>query len=277
MRTFSEEEARAVFAEAARDAPADDDLGGERLTLDELVEIGRASGLDPERVARAAQGLSATGAGRAAPARTFLGIPMEIHRTRTLPGLLPDETWEEAVDAARALFGGPGMAELIGRVRQWTSPATSGAISGLRTRVTARPGAGTTTVRIEREGQLANVWGVLGTAALLVLLSLVPLVMMAAGVEGSEGSAIPFVLIFAALGLAVGAGGIVGLRRGARVQAERMDAALDRIDLVARLHADAPDAAPAQVEARAETRLDLSALDDPADAEASPASRTRTR
>ncbi len=277
MRTFSEEEARAVFAEAARTAPVADDLGGERLTLAELVEIGRASGLDPERVALAAQGLGAAGASRAAPARTLLGVPMDIYRTRTVPGLLVDETWEEAVDAARTLFGGPGTAELIGRVRQWTSPASSGSIGGLQTRVTARPGAGTTTVRIEREGQQANVWGVLGTAALLVLLSLVPLVMMAAGAEGSGGSPLPFSLTVAAFGLLFGAGGIVGLRRGARVHAERMDAALDRIELAARFHAETPDAAPGQAEAPAGARLDLATLDDPAAADASPAPRTRTR
>lgn len=271
MRTFSEEDARAVFARAAREAPAADDLRGERLTLDELVEIGRASGLDPERVA-----LAATGLGAPAPrATTLLGIPTEVVRTRTVPGPLSDVLWEETVDAARTLFGGPGAAEQVGRVRQWTSRTEAGwgTKTGIKTRVTARPRAdGTTGVRIEREGQRANVWGAVGGAAFLGLMSLLPLIPMALGTLGDGVDPLGFALLMLALAAALGAATFVGLRRGAVSHAERFEAALDRIDLVARQNA----AAPERLDARDAARLDLNLLDDePSDAR--PATRTRTR
>lgn len=284
MRTFSEEEARAVFAQAARAAPAADDLGGERLTLDELVEIGRASGLDPERVAQAAQGLGAP----APRAATMLGIPTEVVRTRTVPGPLMDDLWEETVDAARAIFGGPGTAEQIGRVRQWAAPESAGWGGGrLQTRVTARPrGDGTTSIRIEREGQRSNVRDMIGSAAFLVLVSLVPAVMMAMGRMGEGVNALSFVLALMALALGVGVAGFVGLRRGAASHAERFEAALDRIDLIARQEAASPERLAASAAAPAEApagtpvlteRLDLNLLDDEPSAEPLPTARTRTR
>ncbi len=277
MRTFSEEEARAVFAQAAREAPATDDLRGERLTLDELVEIGRASGLDAERVALAATTLGATGA-PAPRAATIAGIPAEVVRTRAIPGPLTDDLWEETVDAARMLFGGPGTAEHIGRVRQWAAPASAGWGGGrLQTRVTARPrGDGTTSIRIEREGQRSNVRDMIGSVGFLGLMSFLPLFGLG-GVEEGLGP-LWFALVMLALSVALGVAGFVGLRRGAASHAARFEAALDRIDLMARREAALPEARTFDAGASVATgRLDLSALDEAPEAEPLLTSRTRTR
>lgn len=225
-------------------------------------------------MALAATSLGAAGA-LAPRATTLLGIPTEVVRTRTVPGPLTDALWEETVEAARTLFGGPGTAEQVGRVRQWTSkPAASWGMDGsIQTRVTTRPlRDGTTSVRIEREGQRSNVWGVVGTTVFLALFALVPLIPMALGTMGEAMNPLPFMLIMETLAVALGVAGFVGLRRGAAAHAERYEAALDRIDLLARQETTTPE----RLAAPAEARLDLNLLDDEPSAERT-ATRTRTR
>ena len=266
MRTFSEEEARAVFARAAREAPADDGIG-ERLTLDELVEIGRASGLDPERVAAAAMSL-----GLPAPrSKTLFGMPTEVRRARALPGPLSDAAWEQAVDAMRTLFGGPGRASAVGRTREWSSPSKMGRADEYSVHLSARPiSGGGTEVAIEKFGMKEY--------ALSVVLGVVAALLVACGLwlsvpSGSAGGT-PILLFMLMAGVSAGLG--FGVRVWARGLGARMDAVLDRIEITAHIDAEAP-AAPKRLEAPDETRLGITLWDEMPDAARAPVSRTRTR
>ncbi len=250
MRTFSEEEARAVFAQAARDAPADD-LGSERLTLDELVEIGRAAGLDPERVALAAAALGAP----APRAQSLLGMPTEVRRTRVLSGPLSDAAWEQSVDAMRTLFGGPGRASQVGRGREWLSPSKMGRNDEYAVHLAARPltGGGTEIV-VEKFGMKEYAWStLLGTVASLLIAVGFGLASPGEG-SGDPANMVPIiffassVLLFVALGF--------GVRAWARGLDRRFEAALDRIDLIARQEAATLErlAAPAAARRRGAPR-----------------------
>lgn len=83
MEHVSEDEARRVFAEAARATPAEAPERG--LCLAELQEIGRAAGLDPAAVA-------AVGLRDAVPDVPMWGAtPLAIRRSRAVPGTLSDD------------------------------------------------------------------------------------------------------------------------------------------------------------------------------------------
>lgn len=241
MRTFSEEEAREVFARAAREQQAAHEAGAsdEGLTLDELQEIGRASGLDPAFVAAAAAGIGALAPSRETP--TLLGMPTEATRTRILPGPLSDEAWEESVEALRTLFGGPGTSGQVGRVREWRSPSKGGWSAGLETHLTVRPlPDGRTRVHVEQAGLKSNARGVVATAGGVAAMALIPLVIWATGnAHGGGPFAFAAAMLFAALVL--GAAGALWATQTARSLDARFEAALDRIELLARADAPMPD------------------------------------
>ena len=139
MPTYSAEEAREVFARAARDQqaapPADDGL-----TLDELQDIGRASGLDPEYIAAAARAVRL-----GAPERrreTRAGVATGVSYTATLPEPPSDGLWDALVADARRTFDARGTTDVSGHAREWRNgnlvvalePAGDGSRLSLRTR-----------------------------------------------------------------------------------------------------------------------------------------------
>ncbi|HEX9951832.1 MAG TPA: hypothetical protein VGB53_08695 [Rubricoccaceae bacterium] len=117
MKTFSEDEARAVFARAARAQQAATDGDGDRLTLDELREIGLASGLDPAFVAAAARDV-ALGAPDVA-VRTVGPVPTAVLRSVRLAEAPTDALWERLVADARRTFGAQGQVSGRGDAREW--------------------------------------------------------------------------------------------------------------------------------------------------------------
>ena len=238
MRTFSEDEARAVFARAAREQQAASDAGAadDGLTLDELQEIGRASGLDPDFVAAAAAGLSATPT-REAP--TLLGMPTELTRSRTLTTTLSDEVWEETVEALRSQFGEPGVTSQIGRTREWTGPSRGGFAAGQSVYVTVRPTpAGGSSVRIEQRGMKENAGAVAALTGTFAAFALAFTVVFALGSFEPKVMALP--VLIGALAMLTGVGGALGMRAWARKQDDRFEAALDRIERIARTEAPTP-------------------------------------
>ncbi len=119
MRTFSEDEARDVFARAAREQQAAQEAGpgANGLTLDELQEIGRASGLDPAFVARAAQ---AVALGAPETHRATVGpVPTAVGRTVRLAEPPSDALWERLVADARRTFRAKGRVAADGAEREW--------------------------------------------------------------------------------------------------------------------------------------------------------------
>lgn len=282
MRTFSEEEARDVFARAAREQQAAHEAAdsGAGLTLDELQEIGRASGLDPAFVAAAAAGLGAPAVSHA-PA-TWLGMPVEVKRTRLLPGPLSDEAWEQTVEALRAQFGGPGITSQFGRVREWASPSRSGLATEHSVYVSVRPTAsGGTEVTVEQRGMKENVGAVPGFAGTFGAFGLLLGALFLFGSFERGVLILPALLLAAALLSSVV--GVPAMRAWARRLDARFEAALDRIDLLAR--ADTPTAVPEPLPdlgddatARlAAPRLDLDALGAEPDGATGRSEPTRTR
>jgi hypothetical protein len=254
MRTFSEKEAREVFAQAARAQQSDDDAtdataGG--LSLDELQEIGLAAGLDPAFVAAAAASL---GADAPRPA-TRLGVPLEVRRTRTLPGPMTDELWEQIVATLRAQTGGPGTASQVGRIREWTGDTQMGASGAYGMHLAVRPTLdGGTEVVVEQRGMRENALGLALTAGMFGLTSL--LFVLLAAIKGSAPLGWT-AFVFLALALLTGAGTRMGMALWARRTGARFDALLDRVDLLAR------DAVPSAVAAMPSSRLDFDAINEP--------------
>ncbi len=144
MEHFSEDEARRIFAEAARATPAE--APDRSLSLAELQEIGRAAGLDPAAVAAAAAGLR-----DAVPDVPMWGAtPLAIRRSRIVPGTLSDDAWAEAVAGLRRTFKTQGVAETLGRTRTWTH-AVGSSSTMIRTRITAEGADGVTRLTAESD------------------------------------------------------------------------------------------------------------------------------
>ena len=133
-RRFSEEEAQRIFALVAERQRAG--LGADAgLSLSELEEAARAAGLDPSLVASAAAELDAA----SHPEKTLAGAPVEVVRSRVVPGTLDEATWGELVAAARREFDELGMAGQVGRLREWTALTGNGTNHSTVTRLTAEP------------------------------------------------------------------------------------------------------------------------------------------
>ncbi|HEX8386801.1 MAG TPA: hypothetical protein VF576_11490 [Rubricoccaceae bacterium] len=232
-RTFTEAEAQRVFARVAErqraQAPAD---GG--LTLEDLEDAARAAGLDPSLVASAAAEVDAP-----APPRGLLGAPTETARRRLVRGRVSDEAWEAMVAAARAEFGRTGTAGLVGRTREWTA-ATGGGNAQAVTRLALEPVGDDTRVVVTRSSQDVAV-GFTIAGAVTSVMAVVFTALAAAGVDPELW--IP-AAIMTAMGVLFLGGSQIGLRVWHRRQEGRVDALLDRLELVARDAAPAATAAP---------------------------------
>ena len=103
-RRYGDEEVREIFSLATtggRDPSLPSESGG--LTLDELQRIGQEAGIEPARVAHAAETLDARG--RAAPVRRSLGVPIGLSRVVDLPRAPTDREWERLISEFRSTFG----------------------------------------------------------------------------------------------------------------------------------------------------------------------------
>ena len=276
-RRFSEEEARRVFAAVAeRQGNARAPAPG--LTLAEMQEAARASGLDPALVAAVVSEMS-TGDPGETP--TFLGAPLAVRQRRVLPVAVDDDAWARIVALLRQEYGGPGVPTEMGRQREWTSGVASG---GTPVHVVLAPGEAGTTVTVEQTvaGQSRGAgWflpgAVVPTAALAALVHLT-------GKAGPEIYGLPL-LIAAVTGVVLL--GLWAMWRGwARRTERQFERVLDRVEILARDAAQASGAQASGAQAsgaqasgaaappEGAARLDLGALPDPASDDAA---RTRAR
>lgn len=230
-RTYSEAEAQKVFARVAeRQRTAGPAAAG--LSLADLEEAARAAGLDPTLVAAAAAEIDTP-----APNRGLFGAPVETVRHRVVRGRVSDDAWEAIVGAARAEFGRTGTAGQVGRTREWTVATGTGNAQAV-TRVALEPlGADTRIVVTRSSRDVALGFTIAGsiTAAMSVLFA----TLFAFGVDPEMW--VPAVIL-AALSTVFLGGTQVGLRAWHRRQNVRVDALLDRLELVVR---DAVQVAPA--------------------------------
>lgn len=282
-RRYSDDEVRAIFERAARRqeaARSTEDAGGAGLTLEELQEIGAASGIDPAFVAAAAHEVSA-GMPPAAGRETLLGMPVVIRRERHLRAPVTDAVWEQMVAALRRQFDNAGIAGEVGRQREWTT-APTGRRNSVPVRVAVEPEGDGTRVVVEQTLRRSALPFVLVGGAYSFVAALFG-VLFVAGALGSDGAFAP--VMFAAMALLMLGGAQVGFRLFARHQEARFEQALDRLELIAREGASeaAPEAAPAALP-EARPQLDpgsspgqaLDSLPAP-EQEPEPARRTRTR
>jgi len=250
--SFSEDEARQIFARAAERQHAAE-AKGEELSLDELKAIGAAAGLDPAHVAAAVAELRT---GPPPEPAVVQGVDLAPRRVRVLPVPLTDELWAAMVLRLRRTYGTSGVVSEVGPVREWRSGPSS------RLHVVAEPVEGGTRVTIEtaRDRSDAHVpWALgLGGAAL-------SLFMLVLGVA-KDHLADPALWVFAALFLVLGVVGAVASRRSvvqwsARRQGE-FAGFLDHIDADVQEGSFRPVTAEASSEAEVrESRVDPELLD----------------
>lgn len=247
---FSEEEARRIFARAAeRQHTTTAEPTG--LSLAELQEIARASGIDPAHVAAAVAEIR--GGAPDPPRVTFGGVDVEPRASRVLAGDLTDESWERIVSRLRRTFGAKGIPSQVGRVREWTSGSSSHLF------VTAEPVEGGTRITLEsskahevaplrRTALVLGLLSVLMTAILLVIPE--PTVAQAFGL-----GSMPLLIFLLALAFTWPAVAMWSKKR----QGE-FDRLLDQIELIVR---DQPvrETAPAEAEPAAEPSIERGLLD----------------
>jgi len=118
-RRYSDEEIAAIFEQAAeaQEAAQWSRPHREGLTLAELQQIGRETGITPEFIARAAA--SVDRAPHREPRATLLGLPVGVARTVDVPGPLTDAAWDRLVVDLRATFQAAGEVRRDGSLREW--------------------------------------------------------------------------------------------------------------------------------------------------------------
>lgn len=119
-RRYGDEEVREILSLAATDDARNQSLAAESggLTLDELQRIGQEAGIEPARIARAAERLDARG--RPAPVRRSFGLPIGVSRVVDLPRAPTDREWEQLIAEFRTTFGAHGHATTSGGLREWS-------------------------------------------------------------------------------------------------------------------------------------------------------------
>ena len=119
-RRYGDEEVRAIFSLATTGDTRDQSLpsASDGLTLDELQRIGQEAGIEPARVAQAAETLDARG-GPATVRRSF-GLPIGVSLVVDLPRAPTDREWEQLSSQFRTEFGAQGGATISGGLREWS-------------------------------------------------------------------------------------------------------------------------------------------------------------
>ncbi|MDX1428832.1 MAG: hypothetical protein R3282_01040, partial [Rhodothermales bacterium] len=145
-RKFSREEAEEIFAGAARRQQEARTKDESHLTLEELEAAARDAGIDAEFVRAAAADLLRPS--HASHVRRFVGIPVEVRKSKLLPAPPTAVDWGAVVTGLRSVFGKQGMATDLGTVREWTSDPSEGSMPA---RVVIEPYEDGTRVTIERK------------------------------------------------------------------------------------------------------------------------------
>ena len=119
QRRYREEEAREIFSLATTGRAPDPSPPAESdgLPLDELQRIGQEAGIEPARVAQAAERLDARGT--SAVRRSF-GLPIGVSRVVDLPRAPTDREWEQLISEFRTRFGAHGHTTISGGLRDWS-------------------------------------------------------------------------------------------------------------------------------------------------------------
>lgn len=257
-RTYSEREIADLIARAAgRQQAASDRQSETGLTLGELEEVGRETGIAPEHLRAAAVEMDAAERSRG---DSVLGVDVQrVDVERWVDAPLTPQIWEDAVSHLRTgvgqtSTGAGGTVQQVGRAYEWQDT------SGLQvTTVTASPRDGRTRLQLRQVVSHASPESE-GTA-LGALVGLFVSVFAAMGADVLGGSAVAIwltLLLSFAAAWAISKPIITRHRRGKNVQA------LDRLDVLTDSLRDAlaPVDTSSLVSASESARLDPSLLGD---------------
>ncbi len=119
-RRYTDKEIAEIFSRATKDLEASRKgmLSGEGLSLEELKEIGKESGIPAEFIARAAYAIEE---GAEDSSEKFMGLTIGTGHTLHLSRRLTEEEWEELVVDLRKTFNARGKISVNGAFRQWTN------------------------------------------------------------------------------------------------------------------------------------------------------------
>ncbi len=120
-RTYTKKEVEEILRRAAQStAEAQDERSQDSgLSIEDLVEIGTESGLDPAEIVRAAQGLD-QGDSRTYQ-QTLLGMDISASHSVRLPGRITDEEWRSLVSDCRKTFYAKGNVVETGPLKEWSN------------------------------------------------------------------------------------------------------------------------------------------------------------
>ncbi|NNF58599.1 MAG: hypothetical protein HKN04_10185 [Rhodothermaceae bacterium] len=272
-RRYTEAELHVLFERAAARQEAvrraDDALEGS-LTLEEAQRVAAESGIDPMHLAAIAAEMDLEPEGEG----DFFGVPVEITRTRLLPGRVSDTAWARMVAELRRHFQNDGAVGEVGGVREWTFVGR-GLRRDVATRFTLEPLPDGTTRLVLHQSVRDFVRLLAFTNVLYLAAAIIFAVLAFAGVpEMGEGLLATLSLAATTVGFTYG-----GFTYWDRRQRRALEHEMDRIELIARSNSTPVAAPPESMGEASEAeapRLDLDALPDaPEDAQAS-TMRTRT-
>jgi len=214
-RRYGDEEVREIMSLAttgdARDQSLPAESGG--LTLDELQRIGQEVGIEPSRIAQAAERLDSRG--KVAPVRRSFGMPVGVARVVDLPRAPTDREWEQLVSEFRSTFGAQGRTSTSGGLRDWSNG---------NLHISVEPTAHGEQLRLSTRKDDAvalNVLGV-GLGGMSVLMSAV-----VAG-AGNPAKALAVLGMFGGMSVAAFTANVLRLPRWAREREQQMEMLAER-------------------------------------------------
>ncbi|MEO7086992.1 MAG: hypothetical protein ABI442_08615, partial [Gemmatimonadaceae bacterium] len=214
-RRYEEDEVREIFSLATtgdvRDTTPRAESGA--LTLTEIQRIGQEVGIEPARIAGAAQALEARG--RVAPVRRSFGVPVGLSRIVDLPRAPTDREWEQLISEFRTTFEGLGREATSGGLRQWTHGDIHISVEPTERGEQLRLGA------LKEEGVLVN-------AASSVLGGIGLLSSAVNAADGKPVKAMVLLGIFGGISLAAFVTNRIWLARWAREREAQMEALAER-------------------------------------------------
>lgn len=145
-RQYSEQEIAQLLKRATELQSGAPSEHGSGLTLEEVEDIARETGIDPAFVRAAASDLARLPEAR----RKFhvLGGPVFLEAERTVSAELTDEAWASMAAEMSRTFRASGKSEAVGSGREWTY---RGGRNLREVRVSASPVKGKTRIRITDE------------------------------------------------------------------------------------------------------------------------------
>ncbi len=246
---FSEDEIRQVFERAAAEVERARSRAPEGLTVDEMAEVGEASGI-PRAFVEAAARHVRLGAPDASVG-TFGPVPTSVRRSVRLLEPPTDALWQRLVGDARRTFDAVGRTGGPGEERAWRNG---------NLRMTLEPdGDGSRLVLRTDKAQRTQALALVGLTQLAAAAAI-----LVAALSAGEGFPWGVAVVFAVLGAVLLGASWAGQKRWAETRATQMADLTDRASALT--PDDVQDAAPGPREAPT-GRIDPALLDDDLDDE----------